>query len=285
MAFPVVATSASAAGNGSVVITKPASLAVGDMMLGWVSCGSYANSNARGGAPDGTWTILYEDSGDSGHYAFGSYWKIATSADVAATNFTFCSGSSDRCAGGILRITGVDPTTPILASNRGLAASTASALSAGISPSKQCLFIMLVGSTKNSSYTLSVSAQAVANSNPSWTSIFTVSGNDAGDHAGTHASWANETGAPNSATGNATATISTSVNENNLHIIAIQPPTTFVATSLAVTMSLNAPTFIHKMVVTALSVLGTLGVPTITLASMWRNQSKDSTTWVNQSKN
>lgn len=282
MAFPVVATSANAAGNGSVTITKPASLAVGDMMLAWVSCGSYSNGNARGGAPDGTWNILYEDSG-GGVFAFGSYWKIATSTDVAASNFTFCSGSSDRCAGGILRITGTDPT-PILTSNHGLASSSASALSAGITPSKQCLFVMLVGSTKNGSYTLSVSGQAVVNNNPSWTSVFTVSGNDTGNHAGVNASWANETGAPNSATGNATATISTSVNENNLQIIAIQSTTTFVATSLPITIHLNQPMFIRKMVVAALHVLGTLGVPTITLAALWKNQSKNSSSWTNQNK-
>jgi hypothetical protein len=128
---PATPRSASAASNiaGDLAVTKPAGLAVGDLMIAW----HYADNDgslAAMGAPTG-WNLLGSDAGVSGGHPYVKVWtRVATSGDVAAATFTFTdSAASIFNSVAILAITAgtYDATTPTSAvtfQNGGTASST-----------------------------------------------------------------------------------------------------------------------------------------------------------------
>lgn len=219
MAFPVVA-SATSSSSGSV--GKPSGLAVGDLLLAYIVVNSNSSA-ANASAPDGTWTLL-KLANISTSFQMASYWKLATSADVAASNFAFGSGGQTYAV--LNRITSDYPLIPVIVSNHGTTGTTTSLLSAGITPVIQSLFVIFAGTCTSSNNTPTSFTVAVANSNPSWNAGATINGSTS-PVAGVAATYyANQTGAPNSATGNATATANLTPTVGDLQIIAIQPAIT-----------------------------------------------------------
>lgn len=97
----------------TVTLTKPTGLAVGDLMIAYiaVSSGSNPSLNVPSGFTLGASTTF---SAASGGRLF-AYYKVATSGDVAAANFTFseAAGGIGAISGFIDRITGVNQTTPL----------------------------------------------------------------------------------------------------------------------------------------------------------------------------
>jgi len=99
--------------SSSVTITKPANLAVGDLMLANIVQSDNDNRTLSNATATG-WTIVAGEAfGDSGN---NSWWgtvlyKVATNDDVAAANFTFAGNSqSDDVEGGIAAFSGVAVT-------------------------------------------------------------------------------------------------------------------------------------------------------------------------------
>jgi len=93
----------------SCVITKPTNLAIGNLMIAHV----VSDSTTAITAP-ATWTQLQNLATTNGRGA--AFYKIATSADVAAASFTFTCGN-DANKGAISTWSGHDADVPIATSN------------------------------------------------------------------------------------------------------------------------------------------------------------------------
>lgn len=140
-------------GTTTVVVTKPVSLAVGDIMVGMI-CAQGGTGTFPGG-----WTILGNvNNNESSTLA----WKIADSGDTAASNFTFTSSFASRLSGAIARISGSDTSVGSYTGAGGT--STAS-----ITPTYNS-FIMIF-THGNSSDPSSVS---IATDNPTFTKMFSA---------------------------------------------------------------------------------------------------------------
>lgn len=89
---------------GSIVITKPSGLIVGDQMV--AALGSDETSG-QFNTPSG-WTLISRASALTDKEAV-IFFKVADSADVAASNFTFThSSGTANLKGGIMRVSGLD---------------------------------------------------------------------------------------------------------------------------------------------------------------------------------
>ena len=102
-------------GLTTLVMTKPAGLAVGDLLLAYVVFTQSATGSPT--LPSGWATASGGSTAWDATTFAGTYvaWKIADSGDVAASDFTFTSsgGSPYSTSGIIRRITGADGTAPI----------------------------------------------------------------------------------------------------------------------------------------------------------------------------
>lgn len=254
-----------------VVITKPVSLAVGDMMVAQIS-GSNTIGNPTITPPSVGWTATIPQANPNATDSYAMYTKIADASDVAATNFTF---TIDRGATGtsvghgfIHRITGNDLTVAVVASNSGTGSNASALSSSGITPGNQCLFLILVGHiTLAASRT--ISAYAVANSNPTWTERADATSLLATLNVGC----AMATGPSSLATasGNATATASGAVGTYQLAILAIQPEI-FRPTVLSVVFSVLTPV-IPVVVKNAVSAVFSVLTPVFeAIATAWTNE-------------
>lgn len=284
MAFPVVESVSTAITDtaGVMTITKPTGLAVGDLMLAWV----VTTTGGLNSVPSG-FTLVRSASPNGIFHA--SYQKIADSSDVAASGFAFDNGDTGAnfcILGGIARISGPDQTTPISFSNDGTTTTASSSpLSSGITiTGRQCLTVILAGGS-NTTAVRTTSAYAVVTSNPTWTEDYDVARTGAGTaRANIAMAHGNYGGTLGVSTGNATATFSGNNSQSDLQIIAIQPPA-IVVTPISGTFSINSVTLFRTMIVTALSFVGSLGVPTVSeVANKWANLTKHSSSWNDQSK-
>lgn len=288
MAFPAVTTTASNVARGQNGTTignlKPTGLAVGDLLIAAASAINGSNGNMTISAPaTGSWNTIHTGTNT------GLFWKIATSTETAASDikpqFSGGTNSNDACGAFVLRITGGDTTTPVAASNFADVSGTALSTS-GISPAIQSLFLIIDLATVADSVVRTLSGYAVVNNNPSWNEIIDNGISNSGTSSMHMAvATANETGTGGSATGNATATASLT-EKATFAIIAVQPPKSFVASSIFVAATLgNAPIFIRKMIVATINVLAVLGVPTITTNSAkWKTPARSSSPWTGQIK-
>ena len=96
------------AANNSVTIAKPSGLAIGDLMIAQISRSSDNNVNLTNASSSG-WSVVTgnqyrSNSNDRWHVTVLS--KFATSADVAATGFTFTGTNADNSMGAISAYSG-----------------------------------------------------------------------------------------------------------------------------------------------------------------------------------
>lgn len=106
--------------GSSVVIPKPADLAVGDLMVAFVGAAQLNTTTLPTG-----WTLILNTQRDgTNDVTLNSSWKIAEASDVAATSFTFTLASSAAFIGCIHRVSAVDSTTPINVSGGGSGSAT-----------------------------------------------------------------------------------------------------------------------------------------------------------------
>jgi hypothetical protein len=121
-AQPLWQSAATSTGSGnSVTVNKPAGLAADDLMVMGIafSKGSTINISATG------WTLIQRTNQGNNH-GFASYYKIATAADVTASNIAFSVTAAPTWVIGVSRITAFDATNPINVSDGAIsdAAST-----------------------------------------------------------------------------------------------------------------------------------------------------------------
>lgn len=277
----VVYQSSQSAGNSgsSVVITKPSSLAVGDLMIAQIL--GTANSSPTVNTPTG-WALIRSDTASDGTSAIraSSFWKVADSADVAASNFTF-SGTVTAIAGAIARFTSTNLTSPV-DQNNGSTQTVVTALStSGITPTKDTgTFLIFTYSSDNKNIT--VSGYAIATQNPSWTEAYDATFSDIGPGS-RELTISMAYGSRNTltATGNATATLSSSMALACTQITNIVP-----ADLVSITGTFSMPgAGILIDYGTPLALVSTLGTAAVTIVTnKWRNVSKNVSDWINTQK-
>lgn len=103
MAVPTYQTigTGTTTGASTVVITKPTGVIVGDLLLAMIGLTTSANRtiNTLTG-----WTYI---TGANDFRSVHAFWRIATAADVSASNYTFtASAGTPTMTGAILRISG-----------------------------------------------------------------------------------------------------------------------------------------------------------------------------------
>ncbi len=167
MAVAVASSSSTAYANAnSVVVGKPTGLAVGDLILAAVHW-----MNTAVVTPPSGFTVIDSDIGGSIHT--NTYWKVATSADVAATTFTFSLDATVQVSGGILRVTGSYTVSPIGAFQSSTSSGTSLSYS-GITPNVTNCLLVIFTSTTGANAT--ASGYAVTTSDPGgWSEAYDTS--------------------------------------------------------------------------------------------------------------
>lgn len=154
----------------SVTITKPTSLAVGELMVCFITAQVTDISSID--FTTGGWTEI--NSNDDGTECWRAGYKLATSGDVAASNFSFGLGGTVYGAGSITRITDGIPDSGVNAKQKVTTAATTTANTLDITPSVPNSLLLFYGwHAQNTPGTHS--NYAIATSNPSWTEAYDFS--------------------------------------------------------------------------------------------------------------
>lgn len=284
MAFPVVQSIATGSGNTSAVVSTPSGLAVGDLMIAYVSALSRAGDPSVNITTPTGWTLI-GSSIVSSNEAYALFDKIATSGDVSAGTFTFPT-AGDSAGVIVYRISGHNPTTPITVSNQGTHTASTTASATAITIPLPSLVLIIAGSVDgtNGGTAPSFSSFALASNNPTWTTDSSGNGgSNPSGHAFIGGAHANYTGAANSSTGTASATLNAARN-NNLWVINIEPtpitPSIFGSTFGFLSFIINSTFIIGVLFGALFSVL----VPVITTTTIWTRRQKSSDTWTTQNR-
>lgn len=264
--------------SASCVITKPTSLAVGDIMIAHMGFAD-AFTNATSVTPPSGWTQIYFKSNGNlqSYYA----WKVADSSDAAATNFTFTSNASGSplplSQGYILRITGGRSATLIYASSSNTGTSS-TASSTTITPTAPNSLILFLINEAGGSTLTGTSGYAMVTDNPSWTELYDNVNNNGSNYSAIVCGYALRTAV--TATGTISATISASETWNAV-AIAIEPPQNFTATD---TFGLADSFPKMSLEIKVRDTLGLTDESSVEKSRSWTNTSKTSTTWTNTDK-
>ena len=173
VAFRSSAISTASASSDTVTVTKPSGLAVGDVMVACMT----AKSNSTTCTATG-WTQLdtVRELVVEGGRAY-TYYKVADSTDVAASNFTWTFNTTlAGTQGAIMAFSGVDTTNPINQHTFALqtvgSVQTAPAYANGVTPIADCMLVFMnTGGTGGPTVT-AVSNYAVTTSSPTWTEAY-----------------------------------------------------------------------------------------------------------------
>jgi hypothetical protein len=87
----------------SLVVTAPDNIAAGDLLIG-ICCTDGAETISLSG-----WTAF--DTGKGATHTTRAFWKVATSADESAADYTFTWTTNEIAVGILMRLTGADTTT------------------------------------------------------------------------------------------------------------------------------------------------------------------------------
>lgn len=151
--------------SADCVITKPAGLAVGDLMIAHIATYAIKTMSA---VPSG-FTHVRTDTSSTNRVTSYVYKKIADAGDVAAETFTFTVSASDSIKGAISAWTGFDTSNPISAHNGQGNASSSTITAPTITPAADCMILLVCTIRHNDTF----SGYAVATDNPaSWAEAY-----------------------------------------------------------------------------------------------------------------
>lgn len=163
--------------SGSVTIAKPASLAVGELLLAVLTADDSTDStiNTLSG-----WTLVQSQTYSSADNSVNVQYKVADAGDVAASDFTFTTtAGTSRIGGAILRITGNTPTScveVILTNFNDTADSATVSVSGSATPTFDgSLLVMVLAGTLTGAGTGTVGTYVINGSNPTWTEVLDTS--------------------------------------------------------------------------------------------------------------
>lgn len=280
MAAPVLEstqTTTWATTGSTVVITKPVSLAVGDLMICRIVTSDALTISNFGGFT----SIGSEVTGTPGAYESFVGYKIADSSDVAASNFTITlSNTGSNKMGSISRISNPDTLASNYKYSDSSVANTISPSFAGVTPTNHADSNLLLqfwtvedGASGGSP---TVGSYAIATSNPSWTEIYELSSTTGNDVT---ASMASATRPETTATGNFSCTFSASGDSAGQLLAITSPWTSSVAESTSVTESYLGNTSFNFTETAALT-----EDTDAEKQRTWTNTTKSSSTWLNEEK-
>lgn len=262
--------------NGqTIVITKPVSLAVGDLMVAHISGADEASGSNTITAPNGWTTLGNLGVGSSGSADLYVFYKVADAGDTAATNFTFTnsSGAGLMMAGAIYRITGQGGTPSLqIAIDGDTTNDLTPTFTNTVTPVFADSLLLFLVTAQDNQISGSVSGYAITTSNPTWTEQYDIYGTGdtyfgAGDGDGLMAG-ASATRPEVTATGDSTCTF-VNFAGNCVGAIVVIPPLTSVTVSPSVlnaTFSVQAPSVTAGATVTvsaALSATFSVQAPTV----------------------
>lgn len=256
--------------GSSLTITKPVGTAVGDLLIA-----SIGTSGSISSIPTDWNLLINQSASDANLYV---YYIIATSTQVAATNFTF-SGAASVMAGGIARITGNFHSSPLVRNAKDNEVSTTTpSYTISVTPDDAgSLLLFFVACGSSASNTVTTSNYAVTTSNPSWSEAWDTAINTASENIQSALAYA--TRPEITATGNASLTIS-NARVSSAGMVAIRPQ---FSSTLTETESVTdiVTKGITKNLSETESVTETL---TANKQRIWSNTSKNTTTWTNVNK-
>lgn len=284
MATTTIVTSSTTNNLGSsgttTVVTKPTGTVDGDLLV--VIIGNRTIGTKTVASVPSGWTLIKTETGATNKIV-AAYWKIASSEP---TTWTWTWTASGFNAGSALRINGNDPSSPIDVNN---SASTADGVTSlvftdTVTPTKTNQLILFpVFASRAATGLTDISAYAVVNNNPTWTELYDIGDNSSNSFEFTLA-YATYTVA--SATGNSTATAGASAAgegaEGLLIVIARQ---TAFTTSIADTETASENVTVRRGRVISTNDTETTSDTTTTVKGAgWTNQTKNTSTWNNQTK-
>ena len=260
----------------ALVLTKPVSLAVGDLLVAGIFVANQANNTSSLNTPSG-WT-LQEAVEANTQFELAVYLKTATSGDVAASNFTFSSsGGGYHMSGFLARVT--DP---------GIVAGESSAANVGtenvvlstFTPTRSnTLFLAFAASADTG--TPSISGIALTTNNPTWTTEATQTKADSNFH--TRTSFFSASRAEATATGDITITTSEAGGFLRNHGIVISLSSS-VSGSVTPTTKVNSYAYNPINPTANLDIFVNEPTDRITTPAVWTPETKPSTTWINEQK-
>ncbi len=265
-----------ATSGSTVVITKPTSLAVGDLMIcRIVTSDGLTISNFAGFTSIGS-----QITGSPGAYESFLGYKIADSGDVAASTFTITlSNSGSIKMGSISRISNPDTLATNYKYSSNSAANTISPSFTGVTPTNHAdgnLIMQFWTTEDGSGGSPTIGSYSVATSNPSWTEVYELS-STVGNDVSASMAWAAR---PEfTATGNFSVTFSASADSAG-QILAITIPWTINVTESTTLSELYAPLNMSSTISESISLLEVWD----TEQQKWVNQTKNIGTWTNQDK-
>lgn len=260
----------------TLTITKPTGLAVGDTMVAYMV---WDSANTDDPTQPSGWTLLYADS--TGTRSSVAY-KVATSGDVAASNFAWSFGGTVTASGGsIMRWSGVGLVQAGTIDRENSTTSTP-VFTTGITPNTASTGIIFA---YHSPYTHTVSTYAIVTSNPSWTEI--MDEQNVTPDLTMSLAYAIRTEA--TSTGNFSCTTSSSHDDHNGVLIYLTAQENYTATpdTLSATVNIVDPTVIGSgnTSVAVIDATASVIAPTVTTAlPTWSNTDKNTSTWSNTDK-
>lgn len=258
----------------SVVITKPTGVAVGDLLIAQIAVdGGSARSIT---APSG-WTAITQVNQDV-EIGVAVFWKIATSTEVSASNFTFTVNSASFLAGGMVRITGHNPNVPIWTSAGDDAANVQNpTFTNTITPAvaNSMLFMFIGGRNTGGS---ALASYAIVTSNPTWTEQWDVNAGGTGYSMGMAYALRSQT----TATGDSSVSAASASGASDWACLMLAVPESKDVTlsdtmTLTDTMKSDLTCNISDTMTLTDTVLAALG-------KQWRNLTKNVEDWINQDK-
>jgi len=251
--------------GGTINVTKPTGLSVGHLMFA-------LKDDANISFPAGFTAIV----GDFTTVNLYTAYKIADSGDVAASQFSFTSGSSYNSNCIIAVFSGTRSSNLFTVGTANVVSNTASpTFTNGVTPAAEnSILLMCIGSVENSN--LDMGNYAITTDNPSsWTEIKEDNASDKVLILA-YSSIRPQTTATSSYSANG----GTGTSDYRSYLIALEAPlTTVVTESLTVTENIGLNTGIKS----SDSVTLTEDVEA-NKQRMYTNTDKSSTTWINQNK-
>lgn len=284
MAITYQSLQTGSADGGSVTITKPTSLAEGDLMIAGIVTELGTSGTVTLITPSG-WTVCGEDVDVGADVELGLFYKIATAGDVAASNFTFTStghGSSGQTLGAIVRAT----APGILAGYDAFAESNSSTtltIAGGFTPTRADTLFLAFVSKSSTIATGGFTSVALTTNNPTWTERADFEYGRAAGSYDTRLAVYTATRAETTATGDITVTNTATDSARYLGaVVAFSAQVNGSLTNEETKVNAYAFNPIQSIQIDANvenPITATSGSPT-----RWTNPDKPSTSWTNQPK-
>lgn len=273
--------------NFTVDFAKPSGLAEGDLMVGcfFTDAGSAPITTlTRSG-----WTANGPGEASAETSRLFNLYKLADSADVAASTFTFTTNYSGtgggKVGGAILRVTGFGVgTTPVIATDvdnnrNGTGASFTSFTGTFTPADTDSLLVFMVAGTNNETGTGTMSGYTVSGSNPTWTEQFDIFDSDGDDSI-----FAVATTVDSTTTNRTTASVTCSVAQDDylLMLLSFQAAKSASADSTLLTVT---PAMFNAIATTADTATNNTLDCSPTIANATASSSSDGTAWTTITKN